>query len=249
VQQRARGLGDSLTKALGFLGIAGGFVGIQQAARSVVQLLDSFTALQNRLRTVTDGTAELTAATDALFVISQDTRSSFRATAELYTRVALASRELGISQRTTLEFTKSLNQAVILSGASAQEAEAGLIQLSQGIASGTLRGDELRSVLEQLPVVSDVIAESLGVTRGELRKMGFEGRITADTIITAFGEAADDLDRRFLETIPTISQGFQVLGNEAVKLVGSYNEATGASEAIGRARAWAPGDGRCSRPR
>ena len=157
VERSAGNMGDAINRALGFLGVAGGIAGITQATRGLVELVDTFTNVQNRLRTVTNGTAELAEATDQLFAIAQRTRSSFETTAELYARVGLASRELGISQQQTLEFTESLNQAVILSGASATEAQAGLIQLSQGLASGALRGDELRSVLEQLPVVSDVI--------------------------------------------------------------------------------------------
>jgi len=127
----------------------------------IFRLADSFTNLQNRLRVVTNGTAELGVVTDELFDIARRTRSSFEATAELYARTALATRNLGRSQQETLNFTESLNQAIILSGASAQEAENGLIQLSQGLASNRLSGDELRSTLEQLPVVTDVIAESI----------------------------------------------------------------------------------------
>lgn len=224
----------SLNQAFGILGVIGGTAGLAQAGRGLVDFLDTFTSIQNRLKTVTNSTQELTSATDALFAIAQKTRSSFQATAELYTRVGLAARDLGISQQQTLAFTESLNQAVILSGASATEAQAGLIQLSQGIASGTLRGDELRSVLEQLPVVSDVIAQSLGVTRGELRKLGAEGKINADIILQAFEEASEELDRSFLKTVPTIGQGLQVLANSAVKLAGTYDKSTQASATLGR---------------
>ena len=204
-------------------------LGGAQVVRSLVGLVDTFTNLQNRLRTVTDGQAELTAVTRELFRVSQDTRASFENTAELYARVGLATRDLGISQRQTIEFTESLNQALILSGASSAEASAGLIQLSQGLASGTLRGDELRSVLEQLPVVADVIADSLGVTRGELRELGEDGRITADIVLQAFAEAREELNVRFAETVPTIGQAFQVLRNAVLETVGAFDTANGLS--------------------
>lgn len=207
-------------------------LGGAQLVRSLIGLVDTFTNLQNRLRTVTDGTAELAAVTQELFAISQNTRSSFEATAELYARVGLAVRDLGISQRQTLEFTESLNQAIILSGASGQEASAGLIQLSQGLASGTLRGDELRSVLEQLPVVADVIADSLGVTRGELRQLGTDGALTADIVLQAFREARGELAERFAETVPTISQAFQVLRNSVLQTIGAFDTSNGLSSAL-----------------
>ena len=178
--------------------------------RSLVNFVDTFTNIQNRLKLVTGGMQELTAVTQELFQVSKRTRADFEATAQVYARTALATKDLGISQEETLQFTEALNQAVILSGASAQEANAGLRQLSQGLASNRLSGDELRSVLEQLPLVADVIAESMQVTRGELRKMGEQGLITADIVLKAFREARVELAEKFAETIPTIGQSYSL---------------------------------------
>lgn len=208
------------------------FIGVGLVVRELVQLSDAFTNAQNKLRVVVAGEQELVDVTRELFEISNRTRSSFQGAADIYSRVALATKDLGTSQKEVLEFTESLNQAIILSGASGAEAEAGLIQLSQGLASGALRGDELRSVLEQLPAVADVIAKSLGVTRGELREMGQEGKITADVVLGAFKEARQELADRFAKTVPTIGQGFQVLQNNVLQFIGSVNEATGASAGL-----------------
>lgn len=225
IERQADSVRTALSRAFAFAGITVGIGGL-------VQLADQYTNIQNRLRNVTDGTAELGAVTKELLAISNNTRSSFASTAELYTRTALAARELGLSQRDTLQFTESLNQAVILSGASAQEAQAGLIQLSQGLSSGTLRGDELRSVLEQLPKVADVIAKQLGVTRGELRKMGEDGKISADQVITAFRNAREELAGQFAETVPTIGQSFEVLKNNVIALTGEFLTNSGAVDAL-----------------
>lgn len=203
--------------------------------RQLQQTVDTYTNIQNRLKLVTNGTGELAAVTEELFRISNSTRNAFESTAEVYARVALATKDLGLSQRDTLQFTESLNQAVILSGASSAEAAAGLMQLSQGLASGTLRGDELRSVLEQLPAVADVIAKGLGVTRGELRKMGEDGKITADIVIDAFQKAQKELADNFGKTVPTIAQSFTVLQNKVVEFVGELDAATGASAEISKA--------------
>ena len=166
IGQASRGAEGSVQLLRRALGLLGGALVVQQIGR----IADSFTNLQNRLRIVTDGQAELNAVTKELIGVSNRTRSSLETNAELFNRLSLSTKELGLSQRDVLNLTESLNQAVILSGASATEAQAGLIQLSQGLASGALRGDELRSVLEQLPVVSDVIAKQLGITRGELQR-------------------------------------------------------------------------------
>ena len=123
---------DLLKRALAALGGA-------VAARELVRLLDTYTNLNNRLRATGLEAQNLTAVYQELRAVANDTRSSFEGSVELYSRLALSSKELGVSQRDLIDFTKSLNQAIILSGASATEAQAGLIQLSQGMASGTLR--------------------------------------------------------------------------------------------------------------
>lgn len=192
-------------------------IGVGLVVRETLRLADTFQNLQNRLRVVTETETQLRDVTEQLFAVSQRTRSSFESSVELYSRLAISSKELGVNQQQLVQFTESLNQAIILSGASAQEANAGLIQLSQGIASGTLRGDELRSVLEQLPVVADVIAKELGVTRGELRELGFQGKITAQDIIIAFQSSRNELQERFGKTVPTINQALQVLRNSLVR--------------------------------
>lgn len=222
---RAEGAVSLLNRALGLIG--GGLI-----VNELVRLADTYTNLQNRLRLVTTDTQNLARVTDELFAISNRTRSSYESTAELYARVGLAAKDLGRGQEELLQFTESLNQAVILSGASAQEASAGIIQLSQGLASGTLRGDELRSVLEQLPAVADVIAKGLGVTRGELRKMGEDGKITADIVLDAFAAAREELDGKFAQTVPTIGQSFTVLKNRVIELWGEFVTTSGIAQGL-----------------
>lgn len=211
------------------------FVGVGFAIRQLAELGDAFTNLQNRLRVVTDGTAELNQKTEQLLQVANRSRSSFESTAELYSRLALATRELNLEGADLVQITESINKAIILSGASAKEANNGLIQLSQGLASGRLTGDELRSTLEQLPVVADVIAKQLGVTRGELRKLGAEGKITSISIIKAFQAAEEELETKFAKTVPTLSQSFVVLRNNVVAFVGRINEGTGILRGFGAA--------------
>lgn len=210
-------------------------VGAALLAREFVQLSDAVTNTQNRLRLVTSSAEELADTQRRLFEISNATRSSFTSTAEVFNRLAVSAKELGVTNSQLLDFTQSLNQAVILSGASASEASAGLIQLSQGLASGALRGDELRSVLEQLPAVADVIAKSLGVTRGELRQLGQDGAITAKVVLDAFAAARGELNDRFATTVPTIGQAFTVLGSKITEAVGKFNEGTGVAGLFAKA--------------
>ena len=227
VRNELQGVENAADRVRRNIAAAFAFIGASALIRSLSGVADAYTNVQNRLRTVTSGQQELADVTSELFAISNRTRVAFEATAELYARVGLAARDLGLSQRQTLQFTESLNQAVQLSGASAAEAQAGLIQLSQGLASGALRGDELNSVLEQLPVVADVIADSLGVTRGQLRELGADGRITADIVIDAFAQAREELEDRFGQAVPTLSQAFVVLQNNVFQAVGAFDQAAG----------------------
>jgi tape measure domain-containing protein len=205
-----------------------GLLGAGAVIRQYAVLSDEFITIQNRLKIVTSGTKELAEAQKSLLSIANETRSSFRGTTELYVRLSLASKALGIEQDRLLPVTRSINQAILLSGATAREAEAGLIQLSQGIAANRLGGDELRSVLEQLPVVADVISKSLGITRGELRLMGEEGKLTGEVIVKAFEEAREELSEKFAKQVPTIGQQLTVLRNVTVDFVGQLNQTTGA---------------------
>lgn len=199
------------------------------------QMADQYTLIQNQLRLTTNDQANLNAVFDELQGISMRTRSSLEANVEMYSRLSLTVRELGISQKEVLQFTESLNKTIKISGASATEAEAGIRQLSQGLASGTLRGEEMNSVLENTPAVADVIAKGMGVTRGELRELGSQGKVTALEVLNAFRQAREEIDGKFNKTLPTSAEGLQMIKDQLLVTVGAISEATGASEWLGKA--------------
>lgn len=235
VQRRLRNIGGaakssgSAVSALQRLLVAFGGVAV---VGGLVRVVDTYTDLQNRLRVVTEGTSQLKVVTGELFQIANKTRASFDATVQIYARAALSSKDLGIAQKELLQFTESLNQAVLISGANVRESNAALIQLSQALASNTLRGDELRTILEQLPVVADVIADHLSVTRGELRELGAQAQITATDIFDAFRGAREELAERFGETIVTVGRSFTILQNSLIRLAGEFDNTTGFSRTL-----------------
>lgn len=234
VQNALNQTGTAADRVGGLIKRAFAIGGLALLIRQLGGLADTYTNLQNRLRNVANGTSQLNAVTRELFDIANRTRSQYESTAELYARVGNAVKELGRSQAETLRFTESLNQAVILSGASATEAQAGIIQLAQGLASGTLRGDELNSVLEQLPMVADVIAHSLGITRGELRAMGAEGKITADIVFDAFSKAREELADKFAKTVPTVGQSLVVFKNKFLQVFGGLDTGLGVTRTLAK---------------
>jgi tape measure domain-containing protein len=206
--------------------------------RFLLQQADAYTNLQNQLRLVTTSTAGLAVVTEDLLKVSNETRSSFEDTAKLYATVSKQSSALGLSQNETIAFTKSLNQAIILSGSDAQMASAGIRQLGQALGSGVLRGDELNSVLENTSEVAATIAKGMGVTIGQLRALGKEGQISAQDIIRSFQEASDDLNNRFGKTVPTVGQAVQVLQNQFMYFWGELDKTAGITATLAQGLLW-----------
>lgn len=221
-------------KAMMLLRRALAVVGVGFLVREYIKLSNAYTTLQNRLSIVTDSERSRIAVTRELADIASETFTALSATGDLYARIALNTRQLGIEQSHALTVTKALNQAVILSGAGTREATNGLIQLSQGLASNSLRGDELRAVLEQLPFVADIIAKKMGVARGAIRLLAFRGEIDARLVTEAFLESADEIDAMFSKLTPTIGQAWQSVRNRVMQAVGEFNMATDASGTFAR---------------
>jgi tape measure domain-containing protein len=194
------------------------------AAKGLTEFLDVATRAENRLQLLT-GSQKLT---DQLFnqlaSTATRTRSSLESTVDLYSRLQRSTAELGLSQQQLIDLTAGINQAFQIYGATAAEASAATVQFSQGLASGALRGDELRSVLEQAPRLAQALAEGLteieafgpGVrtTIGDLRALGAEGVLTADLVTKALGTQTQVLEDEFGSTLPTLVQAFQELQNQ-----------------------------------
>jgi len=211
----------------------GQLAGVLAGAFSVVKIIqagDAYTQLSNRLKLVTDSTEELTAVTENLFAISQNARVSFESTAELYQRVARASDALGKSTKEVLDVTEAVSKAITISGVSADSANAAIVQLGQGLASGALRGDELRSVLEQTPRLAQAIADGLDVPIGKLRELGAEGELTADKVFGALQSQAAVLNAEFGQLDATVSQSLTVLENSFIRLVGRLDQTLGVTD-------------------
>lgn len=209
-----------------------GFIGIAQLSKETIQAADSFKLMEGRLSLVTKGTIELATAQQELFKISQNTRQSFKDTVDLYTSLARSTQQLGKSQKETLAVTETINKAIIISGASAESSKAALIQLGQGFASGTLRGEELNSVLEQTPRIAEAIAKGMNITVGELRAMGAEGKLTGEAVFEALQKQAKAVDEEFSKLPKTVGQATVTMGNAMLDFVGTIDKATGASSLL-----------------
>lgn len=237
VERRLGDLGNKAKQTAGnvnLLNKALSTISVGVLAAQLISLSDTYTNLQNRLKTVTSSSQELVSVTKELTDIANSTGQSFSATTETYTRLSTATESLGLSTKELLQFTTSLNQAVALSGATSTEASSALIQLSQGLGAGALRGQELLSVLEQLPTVADIIAKGIGVTRGELKLLGEEGKITANEVVKAFSKAEQELSGNFSKSARTIGQSFTILNNELIVYIGNLDKSLGISSTFSK---------------
>lgn len=206
-----------------------GPIAVFLSTRQIIQAADAWTGLTNRLKIVTDSSEELAAAQSAVFAIAQESRQPLQTVAEVYQRLATNQDALGLSGERVAGVVDTISKAIAISGTSAAAAQGALTQLGQGFASGTLRGQELNSVLEQAPALAKAIADGLGVAVGDLRKLGESGTLTANAVVDALEAQADSVDEAFGEMKSTVAQSFTVLGNSLTKTVGVLDSATGAS--------------------
>ncbi|HCT9937856.1 TPA: tape measure protein, partial [Klebsiella variicola] len=131
-----------------------------------------------------------------------------------------ATRQYGTSADDLAKLTTIINQGFVVSGATAQEAENAIIQLSQGLASGALRGEEFNSVNEQGNRLIVALADSMGVSIGEMRNMAAQGKLTTDVVVNGLLSQGAVIGKEFANTTTTISQALQVAGNNVTKFFG-----------------------------
>lgn len=202
------------------------------SVHSVYQATEAYSTLTNRLKLVTTGSADLYQAQKAVFEIAQASAQPLSSTAELYQRIATNQEALKLSGKEVAGVVGTVSKTLAISGASAQSANAALIQLGQAFASGTLRGEELNSVLEQAPALAQVIATGMGKTADQLRAMGAAGELTSKAVVKAIQSQAGAVDVLFAKTATTIGNSFTKIGNSMTHFVGELDQATGASSRV-----------------
>ncbi|HHC3898633.1 tape measure protein [Klebsiella pneumoniae] len=190
------------------------------SVQQVAEYADAWATVNNKLSNSLRPSEQLADVTQRVFDVTQATRSSLDATATLYARLERGTRQYNTSAEDLAKLTTIINQGFVVSGATAQEAENAIIQLSQGIASGVLRGEEFNSVAEQGSRLMVALADSLGVGIGELRAMAAQGKLTTDVVVKGLLSQGSVIGAEFANTTTTISQALQVAGNNITKFFG-----------------------------
>ncbi|MGK7715432.1 tape measure protein [Acinetobacter baumannii] len=228
--------GDYASKSMDSLSVAtralaGHMAGLLTVG-SAISKMDTYTGLQNRLKLVTNNQVELNKATEDTFRIAQKTYSAWDSVLQVYQRFSDNAKTLNLTMDDTARLTETVSKAVAISGASAEAADAALVQFGQALASGTLRGEELNSVMEQTPALAKAIAKGMGITVGELRSVAAEGKITSQEIVKALRNVESDVDALFAKTDITIGQSLTLLNNEITKFVGEAGKGSGAAQVL-----------------
>lgn len=201
----------------------------------LTQYADSYTEIANKLRLVETAGIDSAKGMQSIFDISMQTNQSIQATSDVYQRFAQNAQTLGISQAQVASLTETVSKAVAISGASAESAQAALMQFGQSLASGVFRGEEFNSVMEQTPGLVQAIAKGLGVTTGELRNMAKDGKLTMDILIPALEKAKASVDEQFSTRVLTVSAAFENLKTATTKWIGEADQAMGSSEKLANA--------------
>ncbi|MEX7764985.1 tape measure protein [Klebsiella pneumoniae] len=218
VNRTERSIGSMERTMSSLSGVAKGLL----AALSVQQVAsyaDAWTELNNKVANSVR-TGETQAIMQRIFDVSQATQSSLNGTATLYARLERGTRTYNTSAEDLTRLTTIINQGFAVSGATAQEAENAIIQLSQGIASGVLRGEEFNSVSEQGSRLMVALADSMGVSIGQLRAMAAQGQLTTDIVVKGLLSQGDAIGKEFANTTVSIAKGLQVAGNNVTKFFG-----------------------------
>lgn len=228
VNQGSNNLGGGVNKLRGAFGSLQGLLaaaGLGIGVSEIIETADAFKTLEARIKLATGEGAGFVTGFEGVKQIANETFSSIENTGELFARISQAAETLGLAQAETLSVTRTINEAIKLSGGSAASADAAITQLIQGLQSGVVRGEEFNSIMEQAPRLAKAMADGLGVTRGELRAMAADGKLTSEVVINAIRSQGEVIASEFGTLPTTVGNSLQVLKNQIFNFVGEIDGA------------------------
>jgi len=233
-ERATESLGRTATGSFSKLNTAIGSVAVALATNKIIEYSDAWTSVNNVLKQVTDSENELLVTRSKTLQLSKDTFSSLEGTARLYAEITRSVSALGVSEDRVIGVTKTINNLFLAGGKSAKDAAGAITQLNQGFASGVLRGDEFNSVAEGAPRILDALAQSLKISRGELRDFAATGGITSEILVTALESYSSTAQKMVDTTTRTFAQNSELAKTLAVEFVGTSESLASASALAGQ---------------
>lgn len=214
--QKINNLGNA-TGALGAIKGALAGVAIGATVGKAMNMSDDYANMNARLNMINDGMQSTSELQKSIFTSAQRTGSAYTEMANGVAKMRMQAGDVFQNNGETIAFLETMNKSFVVGGASIEEQKSAMMQLTQAMASGKLQGDELRSLAETSPALIQAIATKLGVTRGEVKKLGADGKITADIVKTAMLEASEKIDEQFRNMPMTLGRAWQNFINFATK--------------------------------
>ncbi|MBC8718832.1 tape measure protein [Ochrobactrum sp. Marseille-Q0166] len=235
VERAIEGIGKAsrgATAEIGLLKTAAGALFGGLSVKLLMDTADAFSDISSRVNLAAGSVEKGGAVMDRLSEIARNTYSSLSQTAEGYLANASTMRELGYSTQQVLDYTSALNNAFVVSGAKGERAAQVQDALAKAMASGKLSGQDLNTVIERGGVVAELLAARFNTTQGGLRKLGAEGKLTGDVLVDTLLKAMLDLEQKAASMPATIADGFTLIGNSLLQVIGIYDQAGTVSESF-----------------
>ena len=230
--EQAEGKASAAAGGLGKIGsVLAGFASLS-FAKSMLDTADAMQSINAQVRQVVSSESEYLAVQRQLLDVANNTRASLESTANLYVSTSRALKDYGYTQQEILTFTEATNNAMAIGGVQAQQQAAALMQLSQALGSGVLQGDEFKSIAGAAPILLDTIAEYMGKSRDEIKKLGSEGQLTADVIFKAISGASEKFGEQAAKMPMTMGQALTVFSNNWQSMVSKLLNDSGAMSGI-----------------
>ncbi len=222
--------------AAGILGVGAGITalvaGFGAAVAATFKTQEQFLVLEGRLKNVYGSAAAASDAMAKITKLAQENGVAVQATAEAYLRLARNNEAIGLTRAQMTDLTDAVQKLGRVSGASTGELASGMLQFSQALAAGRLNGDELRSIMENMPALAKAIAQGLGVSVGQLRAMGAEGQLTSDKIVNSLLGQLPKINAEFKNLPQTSEQAFARIGSAWDRLIAGMGQRLNASKIV-----------------
>ena len=187
-----------------------------QTLSAALNLSDQLTSTTARLNLMNDGLQTTQDLQNMIYLSAERARGSYQATADAVSKLGLMAGDAFSSSEEIIAFMEQVNKQFTIAGTEAADIDAAMLQLTQAMGSGVLRGEEYNSILEQAPNIIQAIADYMEVPKGQLKDMAAEGLITADIVKAAMFAAADDTNAKFEQMPKTFSQIWTSFQNTAL---------------------------------
>lgn len=204
-------------------------IGAALSIKSIIGLADTMTQTQARLNLITGDLEKTAALQDQIMASANRSRASYQTTADAVAKMGIMAKDAFNNTDELVAFAELINKQFTIAGTSAQGVDSAMLQLTQAMASGVLRGEELNSIFEQAPTIIQTVADYLGVPIGKIRAMAAEGEITADIVKNAMLSSAGEINAQF-EAMPyTFAQVWTMMQNILLEAFGPLIQAIGSA--------------------